>query len=44
MINQVVYDVFIRGKEKAKHEQGLRGTNRFKGDLDAFTKKGLRFR
>lgn len=44
MINQVVYDVFRRGLENDKDEQGLRGTSRFKNDLEAFTKKGLQFR
>lgn len=44
MLNHVVYDVFIKGEEDAEDEEGLRGTSRFKDNLEAFSKKGLKFR
>lgn len=44
MFNHVVYDVFIKGDDGDKDENGLRGTSRFKDDFEAFSKKGLEFR
>ena len=44
MINQVVYDVFIKNEEDDKNAQGLRGCSRFNEDLKSFTEKGLEFR
>ena len=44
MINQVVYDVFIKGDDDDENAQGLRGVSRFNEDLASFTEKGLQFR
>lgn len=44
MFNHVVYDVFIKGNDDDKDENGLCGTSRFKDDFEAFSSKGLEFR
>lgn len=44
MLNHVVYDVFVMGEKGDKNEDGLCGTSRYNNDLDAFTKKGLKFK
>ena len=44
MINHVSYDVYVKPRGAIDDVEGHRGTSRFRQDLDAFTRKGLKFR
>lgn len=44
MINHIAYDVYVKPKNVNEGEHGPRGTCRFNDDLEAFTKKGLKFK
>ncbi|CAN0128721.1 unnamed protein product [Ascophyllum nodosum] len=43
MINHVSYDVYVKPRGAIDDVEGHRGTSRFRQDLDAFTRKGLKF-